>query len=386
LKQTIPPTTPRPDLGNVVIALNNVIDSQKRELTALAKVSDDQKGKIDRQKKYISEVEKRNADLVQKAVTAAANPPKPIANKVDPKVAGLNKTVKEQTLKINRQKTNILSLEKQNTKLKKMIPKSVQTTGKGGQPSIVPWQGGSGPCRQKGEQGEFKPTLDTGTWGTGGHAQRQLPPHLNVGSSASSTIDSTFMRSVDNLIASLGDDAQKDGNANGPEPSTGLEYGSSAANAMATQCRTGANRIAVTGRSLWERLGSVQVEAEKEVDLQVDLEQEQEQRSGEGVRIKTEEGEIEGDSTQPRWDEWDFLGTDQDTWGPDYAGQSVSGWGPAGAPEGDWSYEHDGLNQWAPRMGQVNGDGSHYELGDGHWEGGDGHGEGGKVEDHWDAT
>lgn len=233
----------------------------------------EQNGKIDRQKKYIAELEGRNAKLLQKPV--APLPSKPVENKVDSHVVNLNKIIKDQAGRIDRQKSQLSNLEKQYLKLKK---EAIPQPGRGSQAKKGHAATTQGPISMK-QQGrdkrDIKPTLGDKIATPSGPAQRQLPPHLDLerdgeaGPSRDHGVDPNFARSVENLIASMRVANQKIGKDAGP--STGPDT-------LAPRSRTGSNRIAVEGQSLWNRLGRQRAEDEEVVSNILKLDQ------GQGVK------------------------------------------------------------------------------------------------------
>lgn len=240
-----------PDLSNAVSALNKVIDEQS--------------GKIDRQKKYIQELEGTNAKHLQKSV--APLPPKPVVNKVDPQVAILKKTINEQAGRIGRQKEQLTNLEKQNTKLKNQgnIQPSPGKPRRKDQMEVI--HGDSRVERHRGEQSDTKMSLGNRIGSIGEHqTQRQNPPHLiskgeKSGSIATNEVDPTFLKSVESLIASMSKASRREEHSAGYSTATtaGLDTGDQ------PRSRTGANRIDVNGRSLWDRMGAQRVVADGEI-------------------------------------------------------------------------------------------------------------------------
>jgi len=274
---TKPVPPPKLDLSNAVSALNKVIDEQN--------------GKIDRQKKYISELEGRNAKL-QKTVVPL--PPKPVVNKVDPQVASLKRTINEQAGRIDRQKGQLSNLERQNAMLKKQAnvqPSQGRSRRKG------QMEGNHGESRvgiQGGTQRDMKPRLGDRIGDIGGHpTQRQIPPHLSgkgdqAESIATNDVDPTFLKSVESLIASLGDVDKRDNHAVGPNTAAtaGLDTD------IPPRSRTGSNRIAVNGRSLWDRVGLQDAGVEEDIGPEM-KEVKQESGQEDGVP-STSLGENEG--------------------------------------------------------------------------------------------
>jgi hypothetical protein len=238
LKPIKPVPPPQPDLSNAVTALNKVIDEQN--------------GKIDRQKKYIAELEGRNAKLQK---TVVQSPPKLVVNKVDPQVAAFEKTIKEQAGRIDRQKGQLSNLERQNARLKKEVNVQPSQGRSKKKEQVVVEQGHSRAGAQGREQRkELKSTLGDRIGQIGGQQpQRQLHPHLSeIGdeavSIANNEVDPTFLKSVESLIASMSNASRRD------EPSVEPDTAATADldTGIPARSRTGSNRIAVNGRSLWE--------------------------------------------------------------------------------------------------------------------------------------
>jgi len=248
IKPIKPVPPPVPDLSNAVSALNKVIDEQT--------------GKLDRQKKYIQELEGRNASLLQKSVTPL--PSKPVVNKVDPQVAIMKKTINEQAGRIGRQKEQLTNLEKQNTKLKNQanLQPSPGKSRREDQMEVDNGKTRVDPHRE--EQKDMKKTLGNRSGSIRGHqTQRQIPPDLiskgeESGSIATNEVDPTFLKSVEILIASMSKAGRREEHTAGPRtattasPDTGDQLRS----------RTGANQIDVNGRSLWDRMGGRRAVAE----------------------------------------------------------------------------------------------------------------------------
>ena len=281
IKTIKPIQPPKPDFSNAVSALNKVIDEQN--------------GKIDRQKKYIAELEGRNAKL-QKTVVPL--PPKPVVNKVDPQVASLKRTINEQAGRIDRQKGQLSNLERQNAMLKKQA--NVQPS-QGGSRRKGQMDGNHGESKvgiQGGTQRDMKPRLGDRIGDIGGHPnQRQIPPHLggNGGqaeSIATNDVDPAFLKSVESLITSLGNVDKREDHVAGPNTAAASGVDTD----IPPRSRTGSNRIAVKGRSLWDRIGLQGAEVGEEIGPDMnEVKQEIEQEDG---VPSTSLGENEGNLTK----------------------------------------------------------------------------------------
>jgi len=296
----IKPVVPAiPDLSNAISALNKVIDEQT--------------GKIERQKKYIQELEGRNAKLLQKSV--APLPPKPVANKVDPQVAILKKTINEQAGRIDRQKGQLTSLERQNTKLRNQADPQPSTRRSRRKDHMAVNHGDSSVERCIGEQKDVKATLGDRIGSFEGHQnQRQIPPHLIGGEDTrpipTSEVDPTFLKSVETLIATMSKASRRDEHPAGSNTATVASLDPK----IPPRSRTGANRIDVNGRSLWDRMGGQRAAAGgKIVRGGGEIMQTQEREEGE---IATSEGVLEEES--PTANAKDGLAMsllEQDGWG-----------------------------------------------------------------------
>jgi hypothetical protein len=291
----------------------------------LNKVIDDQNGKIDRQRKYIAILEGRNAKL-QKEV--APLPSKPVVNKVDPQVAALKKTIKEQAGRIDRQKGQLSLLERQNATLKKQtnVQPSQGRSRKKDQNVVGQRENGAGV--QGGGQRDVKPTLGDRIGHIGGQQpQRQIPPHLDgrgdeAGSIATNDVDPAFLKSVESLIASMSNASGR--NEHSAEPDTAATAGLFIE--VSPRSRTGSNRIAVNGRSLWDRIGRQGAEAEGAMGQ-------------ERKEIKQEEGREEGGISACSGEPEQDISKLDDGWSPSH---------PDGDGWGDPALDQDGEGHVVP--------------------------------------
>jgi len=279
----------------------------------LNKVIDEQNGKIDRQRKYIAELEGRNAKLQK---TVVQSPPKPVVDKVDPRVAALKNTIKEQAGRIDRQKGQLSNLERQNAMLKKQanVQPSQGRSKKKDQRVREQGHGRAGVQEQE-QRKDLKPMLRDRIGQVGGQqTHRQLPPHLSdrggeAETIANNEVDPSFLKSVESLIASMSNASKEDEH---PAELDTAAPGGIDAN-IPPRSRTGSNRIAVHGRSLWDRIGGQRDEVEKEPGHDLKEIKQEEGR---------EEGEISAFSGEPGEDP---IETDD-------------GWGPIHPVEGGWGF------------------------------------------------
>jgi uncharacterized coiled-coil protein SlyX len=298
IKPIKPVPPPQPDLSNAVTALNKVVNEQN--------------GKIDRQRKYIAELEGRNAKLQKEA---APLPSKPVVNKVDPQVAALKKTIKEQAGRIDRQKGQLSHLERQNAMLKKQanVQPSQWRSRKKEQRAVEQGHVRAG-VQEREQRRDLKPTLGDRIGQVGGHQpQRQLPSHLDsrcdeAGSIANNEVDPSFLKSVESLIASMSNASRRDGHSAEPDTATTASLHTG----IPPRARTGSNRIDANGRSLWGRMGRQRAEMEEEMGQgEKEIQREPER----------EEGEISTFSVDPE----EELSKPDDGWAPSLAEED--GWG-----------------------------------------------------------
>jgi uncharacterized coiled-coil protein SlyX len=294
IKPIKPVPPPQPDLSNAVTALNKVVNEQN--------------GKIDRQRKYIAELEGRNAKLQKEA---APLPSKPVVNKVDPQVAALKKTIKEQAGRIDRQKGQLSHLERQNAMLKKQanVQPSQWRSRKKEQRAVEQGHVRAG-VQEREQRRDLKPTLGDRIGQVGGHQpQRQLPSHLDsrcdeAGSIANNEVDPSFLKSVESLIASMSNASRRDGHSAEPDTAATAGFDTN----ILSRSRTGSNRIDTNGRSLWDRLSDQRAVAEGEIG------QEEEE-------IKQEYGQGEGGPSTSRSEHEEDPIQHDDGWGPTYPGE-----------------------------------------------------------------
>jgi uncharacterized coiled-coil protein SlyX len=246
-KATLPPKS---DLVNTITALNKTIIEKQ--------------GEIERQKKRMQELESRNAKLVRESIITP--PPTPIVPQVDPQVTALERTIQEQEGRLDRQKAQLFNLEKQNIKLKKdaMDKRSQQSASKPGQVGV-----GQGQARRaRGEAGRRRAEVPTeGISGkSDGQIQRQLPPHMSgTGNGGVDAISNPGVKSNDirweDIPSLYGGAGKEDDRAAGPI--TGLKPGRNGK--VASESRTGANRVPINTRSLLDRMCRQRSEDEQEV-------------------------------------------------------------------------------------------------------------------------
>jgi uncharacterized coiled-coil protein SlyX len=354
-KATLPPKS---DLVDTITALNKTIIEKQ--------------GEIERQKKRLQELESRNAKLVRESIITP--PPTPIVPQVEPQVTALERTIQEQEGRIDRQKTQLFSLEKQNTALKKdaMDKRSQQNASKPGQIGV-----GHGQAkRARGEAGQRQAKAASGgRFGKNeGQIQRQLPPHMSgTGNDGARRIPDPNVKSNvirwEDIPGLYGGAAQKADRAAGP--GTGSKPGRNGK--AASESRTGANRVPVNTRSLLDRMCRQRSEDEQEVG--------RERGSTEGQSLDPggvwgyEPTEDRPSSSREAHDE--NLEPD-DGWGPNNSGEDQLGYpdvGHEGAGqvdtgediyvnaipgEDDWDHGQPSSGQWSHEDGGEHWD--HYHT------------------------
>jgi uncharacterized coiled-coil protein SlyX len=314
-KATLPP---KPDLEDTITAFNKTLNEKQ--------------GEIERQKKRLQELESRNAKLVWESIITP--PPTPIVPQVETEVAALERTIREQEGRIDRQKIQLCNLQKQNTKLKKdaMDKRSQQNASKPGQIGV-----GQGQAkRARGDAGQRQAQAASGgRFGKNeAQIQRQLPPHMSgTGNDGARgvpdhNVESNVIRWED-IPGLYGGAAKKDNPAAGP--STGSKPGHN--DKVPSESRNGANRVPINTRSLLDRMCRQRSEDEQEVGR--------------------ERGSTEGQSVD-RGGIWD-CGLTEDgpssSRGAHYRNlEPGDGWGPGDPGEDGWGY----LSAGQEGAGQVN--------------------------------
>jgi len=290
---------------------------------ALNKAIIEKQGEIERQKKRMQQLESRNAKLVRESIITP--PPTPIVPQVDPQVAALKRTIREQGGRINRQKVQLFSLEKQNSKLKQdaMDKGSQQNASKPGQVGVG--QGQARRAREEAGRGRGEAASGGIIGKNEGQIKRQLPPHMSgTGNDRARGIPDPNVKSNvirwEDIPSLYGGAGKKDDRA--AELSTGSKPGRNGK--VASESRTGA-------RSLLDRMCR--------------------QRSEDGQEMGREWGPTEGQSIDPGG-VWDY-GTTEDRSSSSRGAHDESlepddGWNPDNSGEDQWGYPnvgHEGAEQ-----------------------------------------
>ena len=334
-----------------------------------------QQGEIERQKKRMLELESRNAKLVRDSIITP--PTTPVAPKIDPQVAALQRTIQEQEGRIDRQKVQLYSLQKQNTQLKQdaMDKLPQQNASKPGQVGV-----GQGQARRaRGEAGRQRAEVASGVRSgkSDGPNQRQLPPHMSgtgnegVGAGSNRNVNSDVIRWED-IPALYGGAGLKADRAAGP--STSLQPRRNGE--VASESRTGADRVPINTRSLLDRMCRQRSEDEQELGRDRD--------STEGQSIdRVGVWEYEPMDDHPSSSRIEHQGNPEldDGWGPDNSGEdqwgypdvSYEGYEGAGQVdtgediyvnaipgEDDWDHSQSSSNQWGHEDGGEHWD--HYHA------------------------
>ena len=278
----------------------------------------------------MQELESRNAKLVRDSIITP--PTTPVAPKVDPQVAALQKTIQEQGGRIGRQKVQLYSLQKQNTQLKQdaMDKLPQQNASKPGQVGVEQGQARGA----RGEAGRNRAEVASGAKSgkSDGPNQRQLPPHMSgtgnegVGAGSNRNVNSDVIRWED-IPALYGGAGLKADRAAGPR--TGLQPRRNGK--VASESRTGADRVSVNTRSLLDRMCR--------------------QRSEDEQELGRERGSTEGHSIDQGgvWEYEPMEDRPSSSLGRHHENPELDdGWGPDNPGEDQWGYPdvgHEGAGQ-----------------------------------------
>ena len=307
-----PTHPPGPDLCNAIAALNKVIDEQKGKLFAINKLSGEQKGKIDRQRNYIHDLEKRNADLVTK--TKASVSPKPTANNVDLKVTASEKTIKDQKGRLNRQRNHLALLEKLVAKLRREAAmRPVQE-----QPDMKV-QAGEMKGRQGGKSETAGPIPRQGTSGAEPKARREAPPHLDWMPNQRPNLDA---------------------------PVAGSATESAIFPSKSVDTRAPAGNDCLDIASLLDRIGSVFVKQEQGSEAV------HQGQPSEFMRMGRGQGQEQLRAGGSCWTTSGEEELEEGEWGPDYSGED--GWGPVHADRA-WATDEPGRDGWGTVVADESG-------------------------------